>query len=767
MKLKMLTFSLLLTSPSLFAQTHYKFIKNTNFEKLPFGERVKYHELFTKTISSLSKSEKYPNYVLENKVSSIQIYNYLSDIFINDSFAAGSASVCLFGGWPSNKSGTCQVPFQSSGLAVANQIGIEPYDSNDYCGSSNLFRCNPDIFGPGIATTPEITQKYGNINGNKNNSSPFSAGICVDVSKGYNNLTSDCAKISNELDQLRPKPWREDYFASSKHENFQKMQNTIANICEERAIRRANDPMCDQLEESLALTYTAVSAGKIANVNVDDLFPGCGEVIPEALPTCESEDHESLKNLREALSEIQSDQSCRFKSVSAEISPQQPVSGRRSRNAAQTTPEATAPENANQCKIYLAEKLQHGIGGQTNINIFFKGTAVDDIENISVKISPDMTKEQILAAIKSGDNKSSFDNACAVSTCPTSDARGVDVLYQVMEHLRSNKECHFKNIQVMDQRDSFDGNFQKSSCQQSIEGSLAAEGLAKNLRPLMFVVTDAKGDLNTGALLATVNSASTKEGILEQFEQGENKGVYDRACSRTTQGFFSDKGLALKELGIDEGQFIDPSQESLILKLANLKRRGENVEIVIAPNGDILAKPRVAILNETPGMQSYENSDGFMVFSNNFDVQLNHYNAQRETPIPQDIADLASDMFEGLKTSSMEEKNGGFDFTVSNARANLLGKDQDIVNGHHISAKANSDGTYTYSLRVASHEDQIEVKRVADAERARYIASNSEEKRVCAEKNSHNRCVKWEMRKMYCAEKGLFGFGCKRWEEVQ
>ena len=89
----------------------------------------------------------------------------------------------------------------------------------------------------------------------------------------------------------------------------------------------------------------------------------------------------------------------------------------------------------------------------------------------------------------------------------------------------------------------------------------------------MFLVTDATGTLNTGALIVQANQESTKDDILEQFEQGDNKGVYEGACQRTRRDFYTNASLARTELGISEDQYIDPSQEQLLVKLANLKRR--------------------------------------------------------------------------------------------------------------------------------------------------------------------------------------------------
>ena len=772
MKFKILSVSLMMLSPIVFAQqtnvSEYPFIKKVNLSKFPIKERIKYHKLFTKTVVSLSHSEKYPKYLLKRKVSSHHLYNYLTDLLLDSSIANTSSNVCLFGGWPSNKSGTCQVPFQSSGVAIANQIGISAYDQDDYCGSSNLFRCNPDIFGPGVESTPEITEKFGNINGNKNNSDPYSAGICVDVSQGYNSLTTDCAKTSKDLDQYRDKPWRDDYFASNDQENFQKMQSTISTICEERAARRQSDPMCENLEESLGLTFAAVSAGAIADVNIEDLFPGCGGVVPNALPTCASEDHESLKNLRAALEEVQSNQSCRFMNVSAEIAPDKPIIGRHGRsNLYGDLPEPVAPESSNQCRTFLATTLQSGLSGDTNINVFFKGTAVDDLNYISLKVHPNMSKEEIVAQITGGTNEDMFNNTCAVSTCPNSNSQGSAVLYDVMEHLRSKRDCHFQNIQVVDQKTNIDGNFEKSQCQQSIEGSLAAEGLGENDQEIMFIVTDAAGNLNTGALIVNANQSSTKDDILNQFEEGNNQGVYASACQRTTNDFRTNIGLARTELGLEEDQYIDPSQEALLVKLANLKRNGTEVEFIIAPNGDIMAKPRVAVINETTGMQFHMNPEDFVVFPASFSAQMKHFESQVGSPIPENVASIMTDLAGDLRLSEFKEENGAYSFTVGNARANLLESDKSIQDGQLVRASENEDGTYTYSIAQATHTDQIEIKREAEQEVAREIASNTVERRVCAERGPKGRCDRWELRPMYCAQKGFLGFGCREWVPVQ
>lgn len=115
----------------------------------------------------------------EGKVSAANPYQKLIDIlFIDRAHAEAREGKCTFGGWASyTVNGTCKAPWNYAEDYELKEIG-PTYSKDFYCGSKNLFRCNPVLFGPGGAD---------------------GKGHCIELeSGGYENLSLNCFEKSKE-----------------------------------------------------------------------------------------------------------------------------------------------------------------------------------------------------------------------------------------------------------------------------------------------------------------------------------------------------------------------------------------------------------------------------------------------------------------------------------------------------------------------------------------------------------------------------------------
>jgi len=149
------------------------------------------HEAMVSLIIDIEQKTEYGNlYPIEGKTSFIQdnflhrLKSHLSLPLISKAHAR-IAGLCFFGGWPSQTEGNkCKEPwkYDMSGSFSSN------YDSSSYCGSPNLFRCNPVLFGPGDG---EFEEDY--------NNGGLSKGKCIDYKSNGGSLksiTEQCAEAT-------------------------------------------------------------------------------------------------------------------------------------------------------------------------------------------------------------------------------------------------------------------------------------------------------------------------------------------------------------------------------------------------------------------------------------------------------------------------------------------------------------------------------------------------------------------------------------------
>lgn len=164
----------------------------------------------------------------------IQMIVFLSLVWSPESSAN---SVCFIGGWPSTvRSGTCQPPWNAD---FEDSIGVR-YNQNHFCGSSNLFRCNPILHGPGNGSVPE-----------ENNGAGLSAGACV----AYN---GDFA-LADRLCMQRGEQNRSDLRQSYQNdpvfrERYDNLSNLVASNCQ----GNANLALCSSLVADIRGLYQAL-----------------------------------------------------------------------------------------------------------------------------------------------------------------------------------------------------------------------------------------------------------------------------------------------------------------------------------------------------------------------------------------------------------------------------------------------------------------------------------------------------------------------------
>lgn len=234
----------------------YASIRQADLSKLSQGLQIKFHEKLTHALVELEKNEKYPEYV-PSKFSSIDLLKFLQETILSTCTASENSQLCLFGGWPSIRNGSCSRPWSSAAKAASENLGVPGYDSGAYCGDEKLFRCNPLLFGPGIEDGA-VTVEFPNVNGMKNNAEPWHSGICVDISDGYNGLSEKCQKASIRLDEIRvttgrPK-WRStDFFDENKAKSLKALQELVYSKCKENFEKLNQDNMCTSLNDSIAL----------------------------------------------------------------------------------------------------------------------------------------------------------------------------------------------------------------------------------------------------------------------------------------------------------------------------------------------------------------------------------------------------------------------------------------------------------------------------------------------------------------------------------
>jgi hypothetical protein len=579
---------LLLSSPlmaEVSQKKNFSFIREANLGSMPVKLRARHHLTMTKILIELEKKEKYPTFY-KSRFSSLEFLEKVSDLFIDQCFAADGNNTCLFGGWPSQRNGSCSVPWAPGSRAVADGLETNSYDDNDYCGANNLFRCNPLIFGPGIEQNL-AGDDFPEINGRRNNISPYHAGICVDISRGYNRLSQRCQEASVKLDQIREgnnlPPWREsDFFNEERAEDFRSLQNLIADRCSEDRERLNRDGMCSSLDASLGLTAVAVEAGRIDGITPDELFPQCANSTP-GQPQCNDELNTDFDNMVAAMEELRNQRQCRFYGI-----------------------QAIDSESLSQLMDFQDSPCRSGVQGAmkssgiptdgAEFSFYFFGSKNERLGRLNIsQLRPESTKEEIMAELTTGENQARFESFCNNSTCPRIEDGDLKLesLYSALDRVKEKANCNFGSVQAVDRDTGNNEAFELSQCGLSIEGRLASEGLPhtpgiRGLQqriPVSVNIRDRQGNFLSKIHL---NAASdmTAESIYEQID---NEALQEACVSSNSTNLSDDEG-AVADVGISEGTFIPSFWQSRIADLRNVAANNniEGFRIEVTETGDMI-----------------------------------------------------------------------------------------------------------------------------------------------------------------------------------
>ena len=124
-----------------------------NYQFLSIKERTQVHLNLMKVLAYRAKHTKYQDKVIkENFTVNYQII--LLNMFIKNAYAdvENPEIFCNFGGWMStfDRNGECQAPWRRTVRDDSRLETFGPtYTRRFSCGGANLFRCNPNVFGPG------------------------------------------------------------------------------------------------------------------------------------------------------------------------------------------------------------------------------------------------------------------------------------------------------------------------------------------------------------------------------------------------------------------------------------------------------------------------------------------------------------------------------------------------------------------------------------------------------------------------------------------
>lgn len=522
----------------------YFFIRNTNLSKFPLKLRVKYHKELTLLLVKLESKEKYPKYS-PSRFSSIDLFNKFSTAMMSEAIASDSqSSACLFGGWVSRRNGSCSRPWGASSKALAESMEVPSYNSDYFCGADNLFRCNPLMFGPGLDQNL-VGSEFPNLNGRKNNSEPYTQGICVDVGGGYSGLSEKCQAASERLDEIRKEKglpaWREsNFFDAEKAQGFSKLQGIVADRCEQNAEQLNRDNMCTSLNRSLGMTAAAVLAGNIEGITPEQLFPGCDNYKANALPHCNDEVSGEFDPMIAAMKELRQSKNCSFMGIQA-------IDGDSLSNSFE------APNL--ECRSSVVGALKSsGFGreGAQNFSFYFVGADKQELGRIEAKISKDMSKEAIMAALSSGANQEAFNRYCNNSACPRSENLTLKSLYGALDQLKEKKNCNIGSVHAVDYATESSGIYEHSKCGLSVEGELGSEGLSADKQTkVSLTLRDKKGTFLTQTHVE-ISSEMTAEQIMKLIPAEE----IAKACVDSNVTDKTDSEGALADLGISEQTYI-------------------------------------------------------------------------------------------------------------------------------------------------------------------------------------------------------------------
>ncbi len=586
----------------------YWALRSVDLSTLGRKQAALVHEQMTRVLLRIEAQEKYEEYGQGSSLSLRSLLNGLSDALVTQCIADEGAEMCLFGGWPSyRKNGSCKTPYGSVGSSASSDLGTKSYNSDVYCQDKGLFRCNPLVFGPGIK--PDlIPSGLGNVNGNGNKNEPYHAGICVDISGGFNGLSEKCANASKKLDEVRKEKgmpaWREsDFFDADKAAHLRALQEVIVQKCEANSERLNKDGMCTALEKNLALTATAAKLQKLNGIKLEEVFPQCAPSEKDNGVKCEPSNNETLANLQAALSSLKEDQECQFDGVHAW-------------DSSDYSDALSIPE----CSTSIVGTLSNGFGeeGDKDVTVYLK-TKDAAYAPIQLSMNKSMSPAQIIEKIKESED---FSNACknsGVASCNIEHERNSAKgrLAMAISRLKTmqgyktdengNKtgrvDCKLTHVGAELGDSSSEGPLKSenaaipkgsSQCSEYMSDDLAAAFSKPEYRntaiPVVLklqkegtvfsvpVKVDSAGSIKYQEL---VKSVMDSQGYNE-FCAGEASETADTLAERKRREEERRKGLR-SNLGLAENQFLTPEMEESLLKASEI----EGLKVSIDQEGNI------------------------------------------------------------------------------------------------------------------------------------------------------------------------------------
>lgn len=543
----------------------FTFIRNTDLSQFPVKLRAKYHKEITELMVKLESAEKFPKFK-PSRFSFSPIMELLSGAILDECVAGDDQSnACLFGGWVSRRNGSCSRPWGSSSKALAQSMDVPSYDSNYYCGSDNLFRCNPLMFGPGI--DQELAgSEFPNVNGKKNNKDPYASGICVNVKSGYNGLSERCQAASEKLDEIRKSKgmpaWRESsFFDEEKAKDFSKLQAFVADKCAQNSDALNKDNMCTSLNRSLGMTAAAVVAGGIEGITPEQLFPGCDNYKTTALPKCNDEVSSEFDPMVEAMEELRQSRKCSFAGIQA-------IDGESLNNSFE------APEpNCRSSVVGLFKSSGFGSNSSIPFSFYFVGADNQQLGRIEAPITKGMSKEAIMAALSTGANQEAFNRYCDNSVCPRSENPTLKNLYGALDKLKERENCNLGSVHAVDYASESSGIFEHSSCGLSIEGGLGSDGLPQEeskRTKISITLRDKKGVFLTQTHIE-ISSEMSADQIMKLIPEEE----VAKACVHSNTTDKTDGDAAIADLGISDKTYVPTYWKDKLDDIRNLAESQE------------------------------------------------------------------------------------------------------------------------------------------------------------------------------------------------
>lgn len=177
----------LLFSSQIIASDVDSFIEPLQYFKKHYtkAELKKIHKLNTQILIEIEKKTAYPP---ELKLEQVR-YKWSGFPFINEAHALGIDGKCFFGGWMTSQGSTwCHEPWKHTKNQQIKDFG-PTYNSENYCGGKDLFRCNPVLFGKPKNPDPKLGRNP-------------DRGICIKISS-YDHVTRKCTEEAGKyLDEL-------------------------------------------------------------------------------------------------------------------------------------------------------------------------------------------------------------------------------------------------------------------------------------------------------------------------------------------------------------------------------------------------------------------------------------------------------------------------------------------------------------------------------------------------------------------------------------